>query len=108
MAKQLKLLSLSCRTTEDETGMDDIFLRVNGVTRWSGRITDGQTVDITSIDIIVYGDDQDVRIELYERDVEGDDFLGFNSVSNYPAGIPFLLQYSLDEADYTIKATLLT
>ncbi|MEV6205165.1 hypothetical protein AB0M64_35135 [Streptomyces sp. NPDC051771] len=108
MTKQLHLYSLSCRKTEDATGMDDIILRVNGITRWSGRITDGQTVDISSIDTIVYGDDQDVRIELYESDVEGDDFLGFNSVSNYPVGIPFFLQYSLDEADYTIKAALLT
>ncbi|MEU9858028.1 hypothetical protein [Streptomyces sp. NPDC047974] len=107
MARQLKLYSLGCRKTEDATGMDDIYIRVDGVTRWSGRITDGQTVDISSIDTIVYGDDQQVNIEIYEQDVEGDDFLGWNPVTNQTPGIPFFLQYSVDGADYTIKAALL-
>ncbi len=76
----LTLLSLLCNETEDWTGADEPYLRVNGRQTWRGSLNDGDSVDFgigqTGLDVSF---SQLATIQLYDDDFgwfDNDDFLG--------------------------------
>jgi hypothetical protein len=81
----LTLKNLYCIETEDWTGADEPYLRVNGSTKWSGSLNDGQTADIISRTQF----NNQAVISLYDRDFgwfDGDDWLGTRRVNSSEIG----------------------
>jgi hypothetical protein len=73
----LKLISLECHDTEDDTGADEAYIRINGRRVWKGNINDNQSKDLGSVERIEFTENS--RIDLYDEDVGGfdpDDHLG--------------------------------
>ncbi len=82
----LKLISLECHDTEDDTGADEAYIRVNGRKVWSADINDGQTQDLGKVERIEFVDNS--RIDLYDGDTgvfDPDDHLGTQYVWNRQA-----------------------
>jgi hypothetical protein len=75
----LKLLALECHNTEDNTGPDEAYLRINGRRVWRGKINDGETRDLSDVNRTEFVDN--CRIDLYDKDfglggLDPDDHLG--------------------------------
>jgi hypothetical protein len=74
----LKLIALECHDTEDNTGADEAYIRVNGRRVWKERINDGRSKDLAGVERIEFVDN--CRIDLYDEDVgtflDPDDHLG--------------------------------
>ena len=74
----LKFVSVECHNTEDDTGADEAYIRVNGRKIWNAKINDVQTKDLSGVERIEFTDN--ARIDLYDEDVgtifDPDDHLG--------------------------------
>ena len=88
----LTLKNLYCRDTEDWTGADEPYLRVNNSTKWSGSLNTNQSVDLFNnkgqpLQINFTGQ---AIISLWESDgnhwYDRDDFLGSWKVTNRDIG----------------------
>src|SRR3712207_6675556 len=79
---KVRLISLECITTEDSTGADEPFLRINGVKVWAGSLNDGQSTSLSGVPSYTFS--SSVRIDLYDADAgtwyDGHDLLGRNYV----------------------------
>ena len=90
MSKQLILKTLVCQVTEDDTGSDEAYIKVNGEKVW-GRcnMDNGYTRHILEestghyITVPVY---KSVRIELFDYDPIKDDKLGVWETENLQVG----------------------
>lgn len=87
----LTLISLLCNETEDWTGADEPYLRVNGRTVWSGSLNDGDSKDFgvgqTGLNISF---SQVATIQLYDKDFgwfDNDDFLGSTQAVTQQIGL---------------------
>jgi hypothetical protein len=98
----LNLISLYCQETEDWTGADEPYLRVNGVEVWSGSLNDQESVPI-GIDISF---NQWANIQLFDEDFgwfDNDDFLGNVQVTTEQVGQGELPAYFTgDGANYVL------
>ncbi|MGH3938817.1 MAG: hypothetical protein ACRDTG_09285 [Pseudonocardiaceae bacterium] len=93
----LHLDRLHCNTTEDNTGADDAYIKVNGDQVWGPfAINDGENLDIgVSVN---FGDQ--AAIELWDEDSpDGDDILGRHVVR---AGSGGQLKFNNDDSDYDL------
>ena len=74
----LKLISLECHNTEDDTGEDEAYIRINGRQVWRDKINNNETRDLSGVDRTEFVDN--CRIDLYDKDVgffiDPDDHLG--------------------------------
>ncbi|HEY9672153.1 MAG TPA: hypothetical protein V6D11_11955 [Waterburya sp.] len=102
---KLKLISLYCETTEDNTGADEAYLLVNG--RQVGgvnSINDRQSRDLTYIEPIAFTTSAEIR--LYDQDTgvfDKDDFLGSLTATSAQAGRgEYRGRFNRDGADYTL------
>ena len=102
---RLRLISLYCQTTEDNTGADEAYLVVNG--RQVGgvnSINDRQARDLTYIDPISFTTTAEIR--LYDQDTgvfDKDDFLGSLTATKEQAGLGEQRgKFTQDGADYTL------
>lgn len=100
----LRLISISCRATEDFTGADEAMIRVNGETKWRGSLNDGQSKSLRSLPSIPFT--STAKIELFDEDAGGpdnNDWLGVHNAKSTEAGqgekFP---KFNQDGADYTI------
>ena len=92
-AVRVTLGTLECVTTEDWTGGDEVYIRVNGRTIWSSAdsINDGESLAVNRI--VNSGD----TVSLYDDDwPDGDDLLGSDIVE----GDRGTLVFSNDDALY--------
>jgi hypothetical protein len=93
---------LFCRVTQDNIGFDDVYLRVDGVTIWTGRIANGQTLDLHNIPPYTFDSDRrgSVLVELREADsTDQDDSLGQHQVQPQHSRP---LSFQEHGADYTL------
>lgn len=106
----LKLKNLYCLDTEDWTGADEPYLRVNGSKKWSSSsLNTGEDVDLfdnNGIPLQISFDGQAV-ISLFESDgnrwYDRDDFLGSWTVTNQEIGRGDQLAFfNLDGASYQL------
>ena len=75
----LVLLNLECHDTEDDSGGDEAYLRINGGKVWGPtNINDGQTKDLGGVGPFPFV--ENIRIDLYDEDLghwpDPDDHLG--------------------------------
>lgn len=105
MGYLLKVISLQCIETEDSTGADEAYLRVNGGDIWRGDLNDG---DSAVVQKVVPFDGQ-ATIELFDEDddflfvSDDDDFLGSNTITTASAGLGEQTAYFTgDDANYTL------
>ncbi len=92
-ASRVTLGILECVTTEDWTGGDELYIRVNGRTIWSAAdsVNDGESIAVNRI--VNSGD----TVALYDEDSpDADDFLGSDIVE----GDHGTLVFSNDDALY--------
>jgi hypothetical protein len=90
---RVTLGQLECVTTEDWTGGDELYIRVNGRTIWSAAdsVNDGESIAVNRI--VNSGD----TVALYDEDSpDADDFLGSDIVE----GDHGTLVFSNDDALY--------
>jgi hypothetical protein len=106
---QARLISLVCKTTEDDTGPDEIYLLANGLKVWGQVMNDNDVADLTAVDAIDFK--QRVRFDLYDEDVGGpddDDHLGTFYARSGQAGRGELeYKFREDDADYTLTYEVL-
>lgn len=98
----LQLISLYCHETEDWTGADEPYLRVNGVEVWNGTLNDEEGVPL-GIDVSF---NQQTTIKLFDEDFgwfDDDDFLGSVPVTTEQIGQGELTAFfSGDGANYEL------
>lgn len=80
----LRLISLVCNATEDNTGADETYLHVEGKRVWGPTsMNDTESKDLKEVPLIPFR--YRVRIDLYDQDAGGwfdkDDHLGTTYVS---------------------------
>lgn len=102
---QLRLISLYCEKTEDNTGADEAYLVVDG--RQVGgvnSINDREGRDLTYINPIPFSSSTEIR--LYDKDTgvfDKDDFLGSLMATVEQAGLGEQRgKFNKDDADYTL------
>jgi hypothetical protein len=102
---QLRLISIFCTRTEDNTGADEPYLLVNGVKVWGSEapgLNNQQTADLSAVPVIGFG--TRARVELFDGDSPDDDDL----LGRFYAGRGQLgqgeVEYKFveDDADYTL------
>lgn len=76
--KRLRLVAIHCSDTEDWTGDDEAYLRVDGRRVWQQNMGDGENVDLTGLPPIRF--EHRARVELFDEDTgalgDADDHLG--------------------------------
>jgi hypothetical protein len=94
----LHLDRLHCNTTEDNTGADDAYIKVNGKRVWGPyAINDGEGLDIG----VSVGFDDQAAIELWDEDSpDSDDILGRHVVRLGASG---QLKFNNDDSDYDLS-----
>ncbi|MFF8942546.1 hypothetical protein ACF1A5_09775 [Streptomyces sp. NPDC014864] len=104
---KLRLISLFCSKTEDDTGEDEPRLIVNGVQVWGAEapgLNDRDTADLSAVPVIEFG--TRARIELFDADAGGeddDDLLGRFYVGRMQSGQGEVEYHFVeDDADYTL------
>ncbi|MEG4235215.1 hypothetical protein QUA40_24385 [Microcoleus sp. Pol11C3] len=101
---KLKLISLECHKTEDSSGADEPYLRVNGQNVWGPiSLNDGQSATIN--DIVEFTNS--TEIQLYDQDVgswfDTDDDLGTLTANLSQIGKGEQRgKFTKDGADYTL------
>lgn len=106
----LKLKHLYCQETEDWTGADEPYLRVNGSKKWSSNsLNTGEGIDLfdnrgNPLEVSFNGQ---AVISLYDSDgnhwYDRDDFLGSWTVTNQEIGRGDLIaSFNLDGASYQL------
>lgn len=93
-ATKVVLKDLVCTETEDWTGGDELYIRVNGRKVWTSAdsVNTGESVAVNrKVDV---GD----TVALYDEDPEGDDFLGSDIVE----GTNGTLVFKHDDASYSL------
>lgn len=102
---KLRLISLFCAKTEDNTGADEPYLLVNGVKVWGSEspgLNDQETADLSAVPVIDFN--TRARVELFDEDSPDDDDL----LGRFYAGKMQLgqgeVEYKFveDDADYTL------
>jgi len=110
MAK-LRLISLVCSETEDNTGADEPYLLVDGNEVWGPQsMNDNDREDLRGIEPISFTGS--INIKLYDEDVGGwfddNDLLGSKDVSADLAGAgakPY--EFTKDGGNYTLFCEVL-
>ncbi|MEU0208356.1 hypothetical protein [Streptomyces canus] len=104
---KLRLISLFCSKTEDDTSEDEPRLIVSGVQVWGAEapgLNDRDTADLSAVPVIEFG--TRARIELFDADAGGeddDDLLGRFYVGRMQSGQGELeYRFVEDDADYTL------
>ncbi|MGW3668844.1 hypothetical protein [Streptomyces sp. NPDC005141] len=102
---RLRLISLFCSKTEDNTGEDEQRLLVNGVQVWGAEspgLNNTESVDLSAVPVTTFS--VRARVELFDSDSPDDDDL----LGRFYAGRMHLdqgeLEYKFveDDADYTL------
>jgi hypothetical protein len=103
----LRLISLFCAKTEDNTGADEPYLNVNGIRVWGAEspgLNDQETADLSAVPVIPFN--TRARIELFDDDPGGaddDDLLGRFYAGGMQRGQGELeYKFTEDDADYTL------
>jgi hypothetical protein len=101
----LRLISLFCSKTEDNTGADEPYLLVNGNKVWGSEapgLNDMETADLSAVPVMEFG--TRARIELLDDDSpDDDDLLGRLYVGKMQRGQGELeYKFVEDDADYTL------
>ncbi len=96
----LKLWTLTCNKTEDFIGADDPYLCVNGDKVWGPiKAKAGETLIINK-QLEFRGN---AVVQLWEKDIDPDDLLGSQTVSNNEAGNGRLeVKFTEKNADYVL------
>jgi len=99
----LRLISLSCERTEDSTGADEAYLKVNGRRVWASDMSDGDYEELDK-EVRFAGS---VSISLYDADgsswFDSDDYLGRAYANTNDVGSGELQhRYSRDGARYVL------
>ncbi|SEC43377.1 hypothetical protein [Streptomyces sp. TLI_105] len=107
---RLRLISLYCSTTEDDTGEDEQRLLVNGVQVWGAEapgLNNRETADLSAVPLIDFN--TRARVELLDSDSgDDDDLLGRFYVGRSQAGQGELeYKFTEDDADYTLTYEVL-
>ncbi len=104
---KLQLMQLTCTQTEDLTGPDEAYLKVNGTTIWGPSSTsNGQTHNLLPVVPITFLGA--AVVELFDRDVgsllfDPDDFLGAIAVTSASVNLgPQAGHFSEDGAAYLL------
>ncbi|MBN1636570.1 MAG: metallophosphoesterase [Deltaproteobacteria bacterium] len=87
MSYTLILKTLVCHVTEDDTGSDETYLKVNGKTFWGPH--DMNNGHIYHLDkLIKVSEEGDIKIQLYDEDagwlIDPDDYLGTATLKPEP------------------------
>lgn len=102
----LRLRTLHCHQTEDFTGADEPYLRVQGAVVWGpSSLNNGQVANLSPVALIPFFGL--ATIELFDQDTDGifdpDDFLGALTASHAQAGQGAQSgQFTGDGASYTL------
>jgi hypothetical protein len=65
----VQLVSLQCQETEDSTGADEAYLRVNGRFVWGPQsMNDGEYEQINGRNVFAFGSDDTIQVELFDED----------------------------------------
>lgn len=96
--KKLTLGELRCETTEDNSGADNAYIKVNGQKVWGPfNINDGEDLDVAWSGSFR----GTVAIELWDEDsFDPDDLLGRHAVK---PGMKGTLQFNNDDSNYYLK-----
>src|SRR6476646_422932 len=103
---RLKLVELQCIETEDVTGGDEAYIRVNGAVVWGVvTINNGENRNLTPVPPISFFGT--AVVELFDQDVGGfidpDDFLGSIIVSAADLNTgPKIGSFTGDGANYNL------
>lgn len=82
---KLKLRTLYCIYQEDFFGTDQVYIKVNGEKVSStARISSGGNLDLSNLNRYYFEDD--IKVEVYEYDWEGDDLLLSATITGDEAG----------------------
>ncbi|MBD1891578.1 hypothetical protein [Coleofasciculus sp. FACHB-SPT9] len=114
----LTLKTLYCQETEDWTGSDEPYLRVNGQTVWQGALNDQKDAPLFNEktadpnDFLAFDFSGQATIKLFDADAgwfDDDDFLGSIQVTNQDIGLgdqtkPFNLDGAYYELTYEVTA----
>lgn len=85
----LHLISLHCRETEDITGADETYIKINGAIVWGPEsINNNETRNISEAPVTPFA--TTIRVELYDQDLglvfDEDDHIGGAEINNSLAG----------------------
>ncbi|WP_158718775.1 hypothetical protein [Streptomyces griseus] len=102
---RLRLISLYCSKTEDDTGEDEQRLLVNGVQVWGAEspgLNDRETADLSAVPPVLFS--TRARVELFDSDSpDDDDLLGRFYAGAAQLGLGELeYKFTEDDADYTL------
>ncbi|MEU2655683.1 hypothetical protein ABZ615_10175 [Streptomyces sp. NPDC007325] len=102
---RLRLISLYCSRTEDDTGEDEQRLLVNGVQVWGAEspgLNDRDTADLSGVPPVEFG--TRARVELLDSDSpDDDDLLGRFYAGRAQLGLGELeYKFVEDGGDYTL------
>jgi hypothetical protein len=101
---RLKLHSIFCKTTEDNTGADEPYLLVGNRKIWGSQsMNDNESEDLTMVPEVAFT--RSIRLSLYDQDsgfFDKDDFLGSWVVWAGETGTLREARFNGDGADYTI------
>lgn len=103
-----KLLTLTCNATEDNSGDDEVLVKVFGGTRYgqaSLAMNTGQTWDI-NLDV-PFSKDSHVKVEVWDQDagwwLDPDDLLGVHHINAAQSGAGAKsAEFNSDGASYTL------
>lgn len=108
----LTLKTLYCHETEDWTGADEPYLRVNGKTVWSGSLNDEQDTNLLDKNgnLLTFALNGQATIKLFDKDFgwfDDDDFLGQVEVTTQEIGLGDQIAFfTLDGANYELTYTV--
>lgn len=103
----LRLLTLTCHKTEDITGADSAYLKINGAIVWGPeQINDNEKRNLANSPVIKFADT--IKVELYDQDMglvfDKDDHLGSVTISAEDSGKGIKeAKIKGDGASYTIS-----
>ena len=87
--RYVQLISLKCHVAEEYPFADEPYIRIGGVTVWSGSLSEGQVANLTWVPARQFTNQ--VPIDLYDDDwPDSDDWLGTNTAFSTSAGLGYL------------------
>ncbi|MFA5387889.1 MAG: hypothetical protein WC322_05930 [Candidatus Paceibacterota bacterium] len=109
----LHLVALTCRETEDVTGADSAYLKINGAIVWGPeQINDNEKRSLANAPVVKFADT--IKVELYDQDLglvfDKDDHLGSATISSEDSkkgikevkikgdGASYIISYRVEEA----------
>jgi hypothetical protein len=112
--RYIQLKQIECLEQEDYWGVDHVYLKVNDAAtevgqRWIWGIRamrDGEKVDLYDVKPLGVGPNGQIALSLYERDDDGDDWLGTAFIKGDEAAPP--ARFTMDDVVYLVDYEVVT